>query len=152
MLCDRQTELWDKIKDSVSTLKTYIVPSVRRLPPIRRLERLAGSLSDFELRPDAPNEAEEAMLSVLSNRLKQLQGDDTFNDVIEQSRKIGLSATILSYVTGATEDQTIQIELTSRSLERLFEQVGNRIGAGLHEQLWRRIPVRTQACLLKPLT
>ena len=96
VLCDRQTELWDKIKDSVSTLKTYIVPSVRRLPPIRRLERLAGSLSDFELRPDAPNEAEEAMLSVLSNRLKQLQGDDTFNDVIEQSRKIGLSATILS--------------------------------------------------------
>ena len=76
---------------------------------------------------------------MLEERLAALQGDVAFAEVIEQSRKIGLNATILTYVTGATEDKSVQIESTSRSLERLFDQVGNRVGAGLHEKLWRRL-------------
>jgi len=52
---------------------------------------------------------------------------------------VGLNATTLSYLTGETVTETIRVFSTSRSLERLFDQVGKRIGAGLHEKLWRQI-------------
>lgn len=137
--CEREETIYAKIAPVVSTLKTYTVPSTRRLPPIRRLERLAGCLSDFDLLSSAPTDAEEALVKVLWDKTTELKKDAKFKEAVEQSRKIGLSATVLSYLTGATQDQTIQVESTARSLERLYDQVGNRVGAGLHEKLWRRL-------------
>lgn len=137
--CERDELLFAEIAATVSTLKTYSVPSARRLPPVRRLERLAGCLSDFDLRPNAPADAETALVGVLWDQATALENNAAFKDAVEQSRKIGLSATVLSYLTGATQDQTIQVESTARSLELLYDQVGNRVGAGLHEKLWRRL-------------
>ena len=42
VISNRDSQLYDTIKGAVAALKTYIVPSAHRLPPIRRLERLAG--------------------------------------------------------------------------------------------------------------
>lgn len=137
--CERVESLYERIAATVEKLKTYTVPTLKKLPPIRRLDRLAGCLSDFELLKDAPAQAEVELVDVLWAQLASLRSNKEFEETIDQSRKIGLNATILEYITGSTKDQTIQVESTSRSLERLYDQVGNRIGAGLHEKLWRRL-------------
>lgn len=139
--CDRRTDLFDRVTETAKSVRSYVVPRRRRMAPVARLERLAGCLSDFELHADAPTEMEAALVDILWSRLSARRSDRDFERAIEQSKKIGLNATTLSYLTGETETLSIQVESTSRSLERLYEQVGLKVGAGLHTKLWRKIRV-----------
>lgn len=137
--CERVDRLHDQVASTARSIKSYIVPRPHRMAPVVRLERLAGCLSDFDLLPDAPAEMEAALVQTLWERLATRRTDRDFERTIERSRKIGLNATTLSYLTGQTNVSTIQVESTSRSLERLYEQIGLKIGAGLHMKLWRKI-------------
>ncbi|MDQ1075039.1 MULTISPECIES: DEAD/DEAH box helicase [Microbacterium] len=137
--CERDERLYSRIEERAALLRTYIVPRPRRMPPVQRVERLAGSLSDFDLLPTAPTEIEDKLLDLLWGQLESLRQDPEFQAALADSRKIGLNAVTLTYLTGLTADTSIQIESTSTSLERLFDQVGARTGAGLHLKLWRRI-------------
>lgn len=139
VICARQEEVYSRIEKRAALLKTYVVPRPRRMPPVQRIERLAGSLSDFDLLPSAPADVEDSLLELLWQQLETLRQDPDFQEALAASRKIGLNAITLTYLTGLTADTSIQIESTSTSLERLFEQVGVRAGAGLHLKLWRRI-------------
>lgn len=139
VICERNEDLHNRISAAAKALRTFVVPRPKRLPPIRRLERLAGLLSDHELYEDAPGQMEGDLVDLLWERLATRRTDREFERAVTNSRRIGLSATTLTYLTGQTEETTIQVESTARSLERLFEQVGERVGAGLHEKLWRRI-------------
>lgn len=137
--CERRGDLYEQVAAAARSIRSYVVPRPRRMAPVTRLERLAGSLSDFDLYPDAPAQMEADLVDLLWSRLTARRSDEEFERAIERSKKIGLNATTLSYLTGQTETSTIQVESTSRSLERLYEQVGVKVGAGLHEKLWRRI-------------
>lgn len=137
--CERQEHLYTQIADAVAALRTFTVPRARRLAPVRRLERLAGLLSDQELYEDAPTDMENQLVELCWQRLATRRTDRDFERAVANSKKIGLTATTLTYLTGQTEETSIQVESTSRSLGRLFDQVGARGGAGLHEKLWRRI-------------
>lgn len=138
-VCDRDDDLFSRIQASIGNLRTYVVPRLERLPPVRTLELLAGCLSDFGLRPAAPSEVADGLSQLLWDQLQTKRGEAAFEKAIQDSKKIGLTATTLEYVTGAVKDRTIQIESTARTVERLYDQAGNRAGAGLHERLWRRI-------------
>ncbi len=109
------------------------------MQPVLWTERLAGCLSDFELHPDAPAELEHELLDTLWARLQARLADDEFQKAVEKSRKVGLTSTTLSLLTGRTETSESLVEANVRSLERLYEQLGARTGAGLHDKLWRRI-------------
>lgn len=139
VICERNENLHRRVEASARALRTFVVPRPRRLPPVRRLERLAGLLSDHELYEDAPAQMETDLVALLRGRLESRRNDTDFERAIANSRRIGLSSTTLNYLTGQTVETTIQVESTSRSLERLFEQVGEKAGAGLHEKLWRQI-------------
>lgn len=137
--CNRDEELFHRIKSVVATLPTYVVPRRRRLLPIPRLERLAGALSDYEIRPDAPKEMEKKLIAQIWGGLNARRCDAAIRQAVDRARKVGLDATTLSYLTGHTESRTIELTSTSQSIERHFEHVGARVGAGLHEKLWRAI-------------
>ena len=137
--CDRDEELFDRIKSVVATLPTYVVPRRRRMLPIPRLERLAGALSDYEIRPDAPKEMDKKLIAHIWRGFNARRCDAAIRQAVDRARKVGLDATTLSYLTGHTESRTIELTSTSQSIERHFEHVGARVGAGLHEKLWRAI-------------
>ena len=137
--CDRDEDLFDRIKSVGATLPTYVVPRRRRMRPIPRLERLAGALSDYEILPDAPKEMEEKLIARIWGGLKARRSDAAMGEAVNRARKVGLDATTLSYLTGQAESRTIAVTSTSRSIDRLFEHVGARVGAGLHQKLWRAI-------------
>jgi type III restriction enzyme len=143
--CDRDEVLFEKIKTTASTLPTYVVPRRRRMRPIPRLERLAGALSDYEIRPDAPKEMDDALVGHIWTGLQLRRADSNISEAVDRARKVGLDAITLSYLTGQTETQTIQVASTSQSIERLFEHVGAQVGAGIHEKLWRKIRVEDPA-------
>ena len=135
---DRDDELFDRIKSVVATLPTYVVPR-RQMRPIPRRERLAGALSDDEIRPDTPKrDGQEADRRDLGG-LKARRSDAAIRQAVDRARKVGLDATTLSYLTGQTESRTIELTSMSQSIKRHFEQVGARVGTGLHEKLWRAI-------------
>ncbi len=137
--CERHEGLYSQIRTAAERLRSFIVPRERRMAPVARLDRLAGSLSDLGLWTEAPQEMESQLLRILSERLANRRGDAEFEAAVSRSREVGLNATTLSYLTGETVTETIRVVSTSRSLERLFDQIGKRIGAGLHEKLWRQI-------------
>lgn len=137
--CERREDAYSRIEQAARAVRTYVVPRVRRMPPVTRLERLAGSLSDFDLYPGAPDDMDTELLSVAWARLQSRLGQAEFERAVERGKQVGLTSTTLSYLTGETETTTIRVQSTSRSLERVFEQVGARTGAGLHDKLWRRI-------------
>ncbi len=137
--CDRDEKLFDRIYSVVATLPTYIVPRRRRMLPIPRLERLAGALSDYEIRPDAPKEMDKKLITHIWEGLNARRGDAAIRQAVDRARKVGLDAITLSYLTGRTESRTIELTSTSQSIQRHFEHVGARVGAGLHEKLWRAI-------------
>lgn len=137
--CDRDEELFERIKTAAANLPSYTVPRRRRMRPIPRLERLAGALSDYEIRPDAPNEMDDGLIARIWAGLEVRRSDSAMTEAIDKARKVGLDATTLSYLTGQTESRTIEVTSTSQSIDRLFEHVGARVGAGLHEKLWRAI-------------
>ena len=137
--CDRDEAMYQRVKDAAAKIPTYVVPRRRRMRPIGRLERLAGALSDYEIRPAAPTDMEAALLAKLWEGLELRRNDQTLLDAIERARKVGLDATTLSYLTGQTETRSIEVKSTSQSIERLYDHVGLRVGAGLHEKLWRAI-------------
>lgn len=137
--CDRREELFDRISVVAATLPTYVVPRRRRMRPIPRLERLAGALSDYEIWTDAPKEMDERLMAQIWGGLEARRFDGAMTEAVERARKVGLDATTLSYLTGQTESKTIEVTSTSQSIDRLFEHVGVRVGAGLHEKLWRAI-------------
>ncbi len=91
------------------------------------------------MRAAAVRQLTEQLLATLWSRLGARRGDPEFERAVERSRQVGLTSTTLSLLTGQTENSTIRIKSTSRSLERLYEQVGARTGAGLHDKLWRKI-------------
>lgn len=137
--CERREDVYSHIEQAARSVRNYVVPRIRRMPPVTRLERLAGSLSDFDLYPAAPDDMDAALLTVAWDRLHERLGQAEFESAVERSKQVGLSSTTLSYLTGETETTTIRVQSTSRSLDRVYEQVGTRAGAGLHEKLWRRI-------------
>lgn len=139
MACERIEELYSVVESAARAVRSFVVPRARRMPPVARLERLAGSLSDFDVREDAPVAMDAQLVDILWARLAARRGTEQFDRAVEQAKKIGLNATTLSYLTGLTETETVQVISTSRSIGRLYEQVGARLGAGLHEKLWRRI-------------
>jgi type III restriction enzyme len=140
--CDRDEDLYSEIAERAAQIPTYIIPRRQRMRPIARLERLAGALSDYEIRQTAPADMASELVGVLSARLTQRLNDDEFRETVERARRVGLDATTLSYLTGQTKTQTIEVTSTSRSIDRLYDQVGTRVGAGLHDKLWRHL--RTQ--------
>ena len=137
--CERDEELFDRIKSVGTRLPTYVVPRSRRMRPIPRLERLAGALSDYEIRPDAPKEMDELLITQISKGLNARRSDAAMREAVERARTVGLDATTLSYLTGQTESRAIEVTSTSQSIDRRFEHVGAKVGAGLHEKLWRAI-------------
>ena len=137
--CDRNEKLFDRIKSVGAMLPTYVVPRRRRMRPIPRLERLAGALSDYQIWPDAPKEMDRKLIDQISVGLEALRADAEMKKAVDRARKVGLDATTLSYLTGQIESRTIEVMSTSRSLIQLFEHVGARVGAGLHEKLWRAL-------------
>lgn len=139
ILCDRDVTASDQIGDALGSVVSYTVPRSRRMPPVTRLETLAGALSDAGILEDAPDQVDERLVGLLWQRLETRRGSAEFEDVVKRSREVGLDATTLSYLTGETETQQLRVKSTSRSLERLYEQVGRRVGAALHDKLWRRI-------------
>lgn len=139
VVCERREDLWARISDAATALPTFVVPRARKMPPVRRLEKLAGLLSDQEIHEEAPAEMTGQLVDLLWERLNDRRGDAEFERVVARSREIGLVSTELTYLTGVTQEETIRVESTSRSLDRLFEQVGTQVGAGLHDELWRRI-------------
>ncbi len=137
--CDRVADSFELIDDVAQQVRTYIVPRPHRMAPIVRLERLAGALSDYDIVEDAPMAMSNQLCDQLWGRLLERRNDGEFDAQIERARTLGLTATTLSYLTGETDSETVRVTSTSRSIERLFDQVGARVGAGLHEKLWRRI-------------
>jgi type III restriction enzyme len=137
--CERQEQMFALIESASARVRTYVVPRVKRMPPVTRLERLAGALSDFDLFGDAPTAMEQELVGVLWTRLESRLGESSFEEAVERSKKVGLNSTTLEYLTGDTVSETVQVQSTARSLERVFEQAGARIGAGLHDKLWRKI-------------
>lgn len=141
--CERDEALFAQFSEAAHRVRTYTVPRPRRMPPVRRLESLAGSLSDFDLYAEAPEEMHQRLVQVLLDRLNHRLGQEEFARAIERCRQVGLNSTTLSLLTGETVQTTIQVQSTSRSLERVYEQAGNRVGAGLHDKLWRRLRTET---------
>lgn len=139
VICDRDDTRFDEVKAAVSKLATYVVPVERRLAPVPRLEALAGALSDAGLKDDAPDVVDELLVQKLVDRLEVRRKAQDFEATVKKSREVGLSAINLSYLTGETIAESVRVESTSRSLERLFDQVGRKAGAALHQKLWRRI-------------
>lgn len=137
--CERDPAAFATIEDAAKAVRTFIVPRPRRMPPILRLERLAGALADYDVWNGAITTMDDELLDVLWRRLQTRRGEPGFVAAVDQARKIGLNSTTLSLLTGNTETGTIQVTSTSQSIGRLFEQLGSRVGAGLHEKLWRRI-------------
>lgn len=137
--CDRDEAASDQIRAAVGRIVSYVVPRARRMPPVTRLEALAGALSDAGLLEDAPDQVDERLVDLLWQRLETRRGSAEFEEAVKRSREVGLDATTLSYLTGETETQRLRVESTSRSLERLYDQVGRKTGAALHDKLWRRI-------------
>lgn len=137
--CDRDEDAYEQIQDPVSRIMSYIVPKARRMPPVLRLEALAGVLSDTGILEDAPDQIDDRLVDLLWRRLETRRGEPEFEEAVKRSREVGLDATTLSYLTGEIETQRLRVESTSRSLERLYDQVGRKTGAALHDKLWRRI-------------
>lgn len=137
--CERRADLHARIDAVARNIRTYVVPQVRKMAPVTRVERLAGSLSDCELYPEAPTKLEDDLVDVMWRRLVGRRGQTDFQQAIERSKEVGLDATTLSFLTGETQMTAIHVQSTSRSLERVYEQVGMRVGAGLHDKLWRKI-------------
>lgn len=139
VLCDRDDSAFEQIRDAVGRIDSYVVPRARRMPPVLRVEALAGALSDAGILEDAPDQVDQRLGDLLWQRLATRRGSTEFEDAVKRSREVGLDATTLSYLTGETETQRLRVESTSRSLERLYDQVGRKVGAALHDKLWRRI-------------
>jgi len=139
VLCDRNSPIFEQIADAVGRIRSYTVPRPRRMSPVLRLEALSGSLSDTGILEDAPDQVDQQLVDLLFERLATRRGTPDFEEVVKRSREVGLDATTLSYLTGETETAHLRVESTSRSLERLYDQVGRKAGAALHDKLWRRI-------------
>jgi len=73
--CERNENLYDQIQTAAERLRSFIVPRERRIAPVARLERLAGSFSDLDLWTEAPQEMEAQLLRILSERLASRRGD-----------------------------------------------------------------------------
>lgn len=139
VLCNRDDVVFGEIQPSLARITTYIVPRPRRMAPVLRLEALAGSLSDSGVLSDAPDLVDDTLVTLIRDRLQSRQDTPEFEEAVQRSRQVGLDSTTLSYLTGETSTTRLRVESTSRSLERLFDQVGRRTGAALHNKLWLRL-------------
>jgi type III restriction enzyme len=139
VLCDLDEDAADQVRASLDRIVSYVVPRPKRMPPVLRVEALAGALSDVGIMESAPDDVDTRLVELAWSRLETRRGSREFEQAVQRSREVGLDATTLSYLTGAVETQTLRVESTSRSLERLYDQVGRATGAALHDKLWRRI-------------
>lgn len=119
-------------------LPTYHVERVSKLSNTRRLLKLGRLLAWDKLDPDAPKNFTAALVAVLDDERKKVEGSEAFDKRLKEAGSIDVRAVTVAY--GATEASSVtstQLAAVSQNIEQAFGEAGRKLGGGLHSAYLR---------------
>jgi type III restriction enzyme len=135
----RQTADYADCVAVAASLPSYVVPTIRRATPIRRLAKLARALSYDGLLPDAPAEERQRLVDVMEHWRSELSADPTFSALIDDAQVLDVRS--VEVHTGSFEEMiadALPIPVRQENVDDLFEWAARRIDAALVKAYWRR--------------
>jgi len=131
--------------ERLSSIPTYTVSKLRRMPAVKRLMRFASLLSIRDCIDEAAYERErDAIVDLLiRHREEKASKSDEWAKVIAESGEISLSLTSIDLTDlGIPEESAkVRVTLTPENIQRLFHSCGRMLaaGEGLESSFWKRV-------------
>lgn len=123
---------------ALSALPSYAVPRTAKSSEVRRLMKLGRLLANDGLDDDAPEKASKKMIDTLKAQHGRLKKTKRFKDLVEEKAKVEIRAVNFRVGTDEVSDgEVVQLAVSSKNLEELFEAAGRKFGEGLHKAWWR---------------
>ena len=123
--------------DALTGLPTYIVPTTRKTPALRRLMKFARYLANDEVLFDAINTAKAKILDELNAARVKQSGSDRFQTLVKDSGTLDLRSVEVKWGREGQNEQFQVVEVTDENVEDLFKAAARKVGEGI-EKLYRR--------------
>jgi type III restriction enzyme len=121
----------------LSELVTYRVGATRQQSCLRRLMGLARGLTMDEIDEAAWGVAKAKIVSWLGDGLNALKLAGEFDALLESVVGLGLqTVAVENGGLSVTRESSLRIDVSSSDIDTRFDDVGRRLGNGLHMEYW----------------
>jgi type III restriction enzyme len=129
----------EAIFEVLERLPSYIIPTQRKTSQVRRLMKLARTLANDEIDPDADDTGLRLLIDVLKEDYEKVKTTKTFKNLVQDRTQVEIRAVDWHVGLDAVDDDTtITLDLAHENIDDLFEAAGRRIGdEGLHKEWWK---------------
>ncbi len=135
----RRTSGREAIFEALAKLRSYTVPTSRRVKQVRRMMSLARALVHDGINESAIEIAKAKVCALLQTRLDEKRSDQAFTDQVRGKALVSYGTRVYDLTTQQYVDTTSHEVATSiENINDLFDEAGRKIGEGLHRDFWQR--------------
>ena len=132
----------EPIFDALSKLRNYTVPTSRKVKQVRRLMRLARALVYDGIDEFAIATAKSEVCDLLQTKLDAKRTSQAFLDQVRGNALVSYGTRVFDLTRQEFVAATSrEVAIAPENLDDLFNEVGRRIGAGLHTDFWQQTVV-----------
>ena len=129
----------DPIFDALAKLRSYTVPTSRKVKQVRRMMSLARALVWDSIDQSAIATARSEVCSLLQTRLDAKRADQAFLDQVRSKSLVSYGARVFDLTRQEFVKTTSgEVAIAPENLSDLFDEAGRRIGEGLHRDFWQQ--------------
>ena len=129
----------ESIFQALAKVRSYTIPSTRKVRQVRRMMRLARALVHDGINEAAIEVARAEVCALLSSRLEEKREEQHFADKVRGRAQVTYGARVYDLTRQEYVDTTShEVAIAPENISDLFDEVGRRIGEGLHRDFWER--------------
>ena len=128
----------ETILEILKAIPSFVVPKRRKISQVQRLMKLARALANDHLDDGAVDNAQNLLISVLDQALKNRKKTKAFKELVAEKGKISLKAHQATLAGVITANSVLEIDASDENINDLFHAAGRRTSEGLHKVWWRR--------------
>ena len=135
----QRAEGTEDIFEALSRSPSYTVPTTRKVKHVGRLMRLARALVQDGIHDVAIEKAKDDVCALLHTTLEEKRGDQQFVDKVKGKALVFYGARVYDLTKKEYVETTFHEVATSvENINDLFDEVGRKIGEGLHRDFWEQ--------------
>jgi type III restriction enzyme len=122
---------------ALEKIPTYVLPRNRKISDVRRLIRLARSLSQDLIDPEADEREQKRIIDMLLSEHDRLLLDPPYVALITERGTLTMRRSEWKVGEDIGGEETFELEVSAENINDLFGIAGRRFGEGLHEGYWK---------------
>jgi type III restriction enzyme len=122
---------------ALEKIPTYVLPRNRKVSDVRRLIRLARSLSQDLIDREADGREQRRIIDMLLSEHDRLLLDPAYVELVTERGTLKMRRSEWKVGEDLSGEETFELKVSAENVNDLFGLAGRRFGEGLHEGYWR---------------